>query len=126
VASVPFLAALPLERREGLAAALERVELPAGATLFEEGDRGDRFYVLADGAVEIELAEGNKIEEAPAFVGEIAVLQSIPRTATVRAARAATLWALDGDAFLAAVSGHERTRRAAEAVVASRGAVATV
>jgi MFS family permease len=126
VASVPFLAALPLERREGLAAALERVELPAGATLFEEGDRGDRFYVLADGAVEIELAEGNKIEEAPAFVGEIAVLQSIPRTATVRAARPATLWALDGDAFLAAVSGHERTRRAAEAVVASRGAVATV
>ncbi|HEY6961036.1 MAG TPA: MFS transporter [Gaiellaceae bacterium] len=126
IASVPFLAPLPLQRQEALAAALERVELAAGATLFTRGDRGDRFYIVAAGAVAIDLETGTKIETAPAFVGEIAVLAGVPRTATVRAESAVTLWALDAHRFVAAVTGHDRTRTAAETVVVSRGAVLSV
>jgi MFS family permease len=121
--AVPFLDALPLERKEALAAALERVVVPAGQVLFAIGDPGDRLYILAEGTLQIELPEGPKIEHAPAFVGEIALLRGIPRTATVRSSSDATLWALDADAFVSAVNGHGRSRSAAEAVMASRGAV---
>jgi len=123
--SVPFLALLPLREQEALAAALARVELPAGATLFERGDEGDRFYVLTGGSVAIELPVGTKVEHAPGYVGEIALLHDIPRTATVLARTDATLWALERDDFLGAVTGHVRSSSAADAVVSSRVVVST-
>lgn len=123
--SVPFLSVLPVQEQEALAAALVRVELPAGATLFERGDEGDRFYVLTAGSVAIELPVGTKVEEAPAYVGEIALLRDVPRTAAVRVTADATFWALERDDFLGAVTGHARSSTAAEAVVASRAAVST-
>ena len=46
---VPFLALLEPAALEHLAGALEPVTLPASATVFEQGDAGDRFYVVADG-----------------------------------------------------------------------------
>jgi len=118
--TVPFLALLPLQTNEYLAEHLERIEVNAGATLFSRGDPGDRFYILERGTLEIDLPEGIKVEEAPAFVGEIALLRDIPRTATVRAASDAGLWALDRDEFLAAVTGHAHTRGHAELVVFAR------
>ena len=121
IAAVPFLDVLPLQRKEALALALERVELPAGATLFSRGEPGDRLYILVDGALDVDLPEGVKVERAPAFVGEIALLRDVPRTATVRAASAVTLWALDAEHFLPLVTGHTRSRTSADAVVASRG-----
>jgi len=125
--SVPFLAPLPLETLERLAAQLVDVEVPAGATLFERGDRGDRFYVLRSGTLEIALPEQTKIEEAPSFVGEIALLRDVPRTASVRARTAATLWALEPDDFLDAVSGHARSRASADELAVTRlGAVTAV
>ncbi len=118
--TVPFLAMLPAQTIEYLAARLRRVELAAGTTLFARGDQGDAFYVLAHGAVEIDLPDGAKLERAPAFVGEIALLQDIPRTATVRAAGDATLWALGRDEFLTAVGGHARARGQADSIVLAR------
>ena len=126
ISTVPFLDVLPLHRKEALARALERVELPAGATLFSEGQPGDRLYILVRGALEIDLPGGAKHETAPAFVGEIALLRDIPRTATVRIVEDSTLWALDGDHFLDAVAVHTRSSSAADAVLASRDAAATV
>jgi MFS family permease len=121
ISTVPFLDVLPSQRKEALALALERVELPAGTTLFSQGQPGDHLYILAAGALEIDLAAGPKLERAPAFTGEIALLRDVPRTATVRVVEDATLWSLDGAHFLEAVVGHTRSRSTAEAVVASRG-----
>ncbi|MGH3003342.1 MAG: MFS transporter [Gaiellaceae bacterium] len=118
--TVPFLAPLPLQTIEFLAGRVVRVELPAGATLFEAGDIGDRFYVLDRGALEILLPDGIKIETAPSFVGEIALLRDVPRTATVRAAGGAAMWALERSDFLAAVGGHTRSRAGAEELVFAR------
>jgi MFS family permease len=123
--TVPFLAVLPLQRLEALAGAAVRVELQPGATLFERGDAGDRFYVLDEGALEIALPEGTKREEAPAYVGEIALLRDVPRTATVRSSGAARLWAVDRGAFLEAVTGHARSNASADAVVISRVGLAS-
>lgn len=122
---VPFLAPLPLHTLERLARGLADVSLPAGATLFERGDAGDRFYVLREGQLEIELPEETKLEQAPAFVGEIALLRDIPRTATVRARTGAALWALERGDFLDAVSGHSRSRASAEEVAVARLGTAT-
>jgi hypothetical protein len=123
--SVAFLALLPVREQEALAAAMSRVDLSAGATLFVQGDEGDRFYVLAEGELVVDLPEGPKVEPAPAYVGEIALLRDVPRTATVRAQTDVVLWALERDDFLGAVTGHARSSTAAEAVVASRAVVST-
>lgn len=122
---VPFLAVLPLQRLEALAGGAVRVELEPGMTLFERGDPGDRFYVLDEGALEILLPEGPKVEQAPGYVGEIALLRDLPRTATVSAVGAARLWALDRTAFLEAVTGHARSNASADAVVVSRIGIAS-
>jgi len=123
--SVAFLAFLPLSEQEALAAAMSKVDVSAGATLFEQGDEGDRFYILTEGELVVDLPEGPKVESAPSYVGEIALLRDVPRTATVRAQSDAVLWALERDDFLGAVSGHGRSSTAAEAVVASRALAST-
>src|SRR5438270_443372 len=46
---VPFLAPLPGPTLEALAGRLEPVRVLAGTTIIRRGDRGDRFYVVADG-----------------------------------------------------------------------------
>jgi len=121
IATVPFLDVLPAQKKEALASALERVEQPAGATLFSAGDRGDRLYILTRGTIEIDLPGGPKREEAPAFVGEIALLRDVPRTATVRVVADSTFWTLDGEHFVDTVVGHSRSRTSADSLLASRG-----
>jgi len=118
--SVPFLAPLPAQSLEFLAARMRPVELAAGTELFARGDHGDSFYVLTAGTLAIALDEGVKEEPAPAYVGEIALLRDVPRTASVRAATDASLWAIDRDDFLGAVTGHSRAGARADAVVLSR------
>ncbi len=120
IASVPFLAMLPLATRERLASNLQPVRVPAGETLFVRGQAGDRFYVLAAGSVEIDLPAGPKLEAAPAYLGEIALLHDVPRTATVRAASDAELWSLERQVFLDAVIGNSRSRTSADAVALAR------
>jgi len=124
--TVPFLAVLPAQTLETLAVQATRVELPAGSTLFSQGDEGDSFYVLDAGKLTIDLPEGTKIEEAPGYVGEIALLRDVPRTATVRAVEDATLWALGRDTFLDAVAGHTRASSRAEGIVSGRVGVVPV
>src|SRR5207245_3938370 len=46
---VPFFAALPAPSLERVAEALRPVEARAGSALVSEGERGDRFYVIARG-----------------------------------------------------------------------------
>jgi len=113
---VEFLASLPPALREQLAATLVEVRHPAGGTVIQQGEPGDRFYVVEEGEVEI---EGNVLGPGASF-GEIALLRDVPRTATVTAKTDVVLQAVERDDFLAAVTGHEESSAAADAVIARR------
>jgi hypothetical protein len=119
--SMPLFAQLPPPTLESLARALEPVTVTAGTEVVREGDRGDRFYVIADGELEI-LREGRVVatrRRGEGF-GEIALMYDVPRSATVRARTDARLYALEADVFLVAVTGHVSVHRAARELADAR------
>jgi MFS family permease len=119
--AIEMFAPLPAPTLEALASSLTRVQVPAGETVFRQGDHGDRFYIVDSGEIEIDIdgREANVLGPGDHF-GEIALLRDIPRTATARARKETELYALDRDAFLGAVTGHAGSSEAAETVVVAR------
>jgi CRP-like cAMP-binding protein len=115
--SLRLFRALPAPALEGLARSVEPVGLTAGEVLIREGDEGDRFYAIVDGRLDVSIGGAAVATKGRGDgVGEIALLYNRPRTATVTAASPTTVLALTREAFLAAVSGHGPTARAAAAV----------
>jgi MFS family permease len=112
---------LPTATLEQLARGLSLVRVPAGAQIVRQGEPGDRFYIVADGEVDVQV-DGRAVQplKAGAFFGEIALLHDVPRTASVNAATDVELLSLERDDFIAAVTGHPESSEAAQAVIASR------
>ncbi|WP_107766038.1 MFS transporter [Nocardioides terrigena] len=111
---VPMLRTLPLPSVEQLARGLERVDIPAGATVFSQGDVGDRYYVVESGEVDV-VGDGRLLTTlgpGEGF-GEIALLRQTRRTATVVARGDVRLQALLSDRFLAVVLGYTPSAREA-------------
>jgi CRP-like cAMP-binding protein len=125
--ALPIFAPLPPPALEALARALAPLQVSAGTDVVREGDPGDRFYVIADGEVEITRAGAHvaRLRRGDCF-GEIALLRDIPRTATVTATTDAVLDALDKSTFVAAVTGHDPSARAADELVRGRLPGATI
>ena len=119
--SVPIFAPLPGMTLEHLSGRLVPLRLEAGAEIVREGDPGDRFYIVAEGTVEVSEYGRPIAELGPGgYFGEIALIRDVARTATVTTKTAAVLYALDRDDFLAAVTSHAPSAEAAEEVVSSR------
>nr|WP_233255522.1 MFS transporter [Naasia lichenicola] len=91
--------------KERLASAMQVAHLAPGDLLIREGDDADALWVLAEGRLSVtsSTAAGIPDVSAPDVVGEIGVLTSIPRTATVVAATSAIVWRLSAEDFVAAV-----------------------
>jgi len=117
----PLFEPLPPPAVEHLASKLIPRHVEAGATVFRQGDSGDLFYIVESGRCEISI-DGVKVSEAGPGegFGEIALLHEVPRTATVVAAEETKLFSLDGDEFIASVTGHAPSREAADAVIGAR------
>jgi MFS family permease len=118
---VPLLALLAEPTLESLARAAVRVEAKPGDVVIREGDHGDLFYVIESGQVEV-TKEGRHVTTlGPGdFVGEIALLRDVPRTATVTAVEATVMQTLDRDTFVPAVTGQGEFLEAAEAAMTTR------
>jgi len=121
LASVPIFTPLPGASLEHLAGRLVPLRLGSGTVVVQEGDAGDRFYIVVEGEVEVS-EEGTLISElaAGSYFGEIALIRDVPRTATVIAKTPVVLYALDREDFLAAVTSHAPSTEAAEEVVSAR------
>jgi MFS family permease len=115
--SLPLFAELPAPAIEGLAAALTPVDVPAGAVLMRQGEEGDSYYAVAAG--ELDVVQDGRLRRRCGRgegVGEIALLRAIPRTASIVAATAATVYELAREPFLTAILGHAATQRLADGI----------
>jgi len=87
-----------------------------GSIVLRQGDPGEVCYVVRGGECEVIVEDpaGRVIEGAvlgPGHLfGEVALLENIPRTATVKARNPVDLVALDGPVFLAMVEGSDVPR----------------
>ena len=81
---VPLFARLGKRELERLGMLTDEVDLPAGRVLMRQGDPGEELFVLMRGAARVER-DGRVLTErlADEFVGEIALVDGGPRTATV-------------------------------------------
>jgi CRP-like cAMP-binding protein len=92
-----------------------------GEALMAEGEPGDTYLIIERGRVTVSSGGTHIREQGPGDgVGEIALLKTVPRTATVVATEPVEAWAIDGPTFLAAVTGHEVSFAEAEALVTER------
>jgi MFS family permease len=115
---VPFLAAMAPPELERLVQRAGRVEEPVGTVVIRQGDRGDAFYVVESGslAVDVDGVRRSTPLGAGDGFGEIALLQDVPRTATITALDDVTLLRIERDDFLAAVTGNADGRLLADEV----------
>jgi CRP-like cAMP-binding protein len=116
-----MLAPLSAPVLERLAGGVIRSSQAAGDVVIRAGDAGDRYFVVADGdlAVEVDGRPARRLRRGDGF-GEIAMIRAVPRTATVTATTAVTLLGIDREPFLAALTGQPRSRRLAASLVAER------
>ena len=98
---VGLLATLPGETLGRLAARMEREEIPAGAGVVAEGERGERFYVVLSGMLTVSQATrgAQRVLRPGDYFGEVALAMNVPRTASVRALTPVTVASCDRETF---------------------------
>ena len=118
----PLFAPLDVRALERLAAGAEPMVCPSGSTLISSGDVGDNYYLVISGMLTVYTDDGDPIELCPGMsCGEVALLDDIPRTATVICSTDAELLAVGRDDFLEAVTGHPHSlERARDVTLAYR------
>jgi hypothetical protein len=116
-----LFAALRAPALEELARELTAVSLRAGDCLIREGQEGERYYVVADGRLEVTRAAVAIARVGRGDgVGEISLLARVPCTATVTALTASHLYAIEPQPFIDAVTGHAVSAGVARRLVRER------
>lgn len=101
---VPLLSGLDGKQLNLLAFTCEVFEYAAGDALFRRGENSDCVYVILQGTVEVLGGDGREVLLATLgknnLIGEMAVLNDAPRTATVRARDAVSALKIPNERFL--------------------------
>jgi ATP-binding cassette, subfamily B, bacterial len=131
--AVPLFAHVPEAHLAAIAERFVTERVAEGQFVVREGDEGDRFYIVVRGAVEVLKSEPDGDQRQLAilddgdYFGEMALLDDVPRTASVRARVPSVLLGLARDQFLRLLAAEPALRRAIEAEAVSRKAgLATV
>ena len=105
LAAIPLFSWLEIDLLARFAARFTTVEVGADQTLFEEGEPGDVLFVIVRGLVDVTRRQEDHVERRVSvlqdgdFFGEIALLDEVRRTATVRARTPCLLLGLDRGDF---------------------------
>jgi CRP-like cAMP-binding protein len=85
IKNVPLFSRLSKKELEQVAALADEIDFPADKEIIREGERGREFFVLLDGGADV-IRGGQRIAHLAKgdFVGEVAVIARIPRTASVK------------------------------------------
>jgi CRP/FNR family cyclic AMP-dependent transcriptional regulator len=101
---VPLFAKIEPSKLKLLAFTSEKLEYQRGQDLCTQGDAGDAMYIILSG--EADVVVGTPAGEHTvarlgknSFVGEIAILCDVPRTATVRASSNVTALRISKELF---------------------------
>ena len=104
--AIPMLSSLTFPALSALSTLFVTENVQAGKVIVQEGDPGDRLYILCRGSATVshKRTRGGErqlgVFESGDFFGEIALLESSPRTATVKARTPCTLISLRREHFL--------------------------
>lgn len=117
--NVPLFAGCSKADLQRIAEIADELDLAEGATLIREGERGREFLVVVDGTVKVSR-KGRKLRDLGAgdFIGEIALVADVPRTATVTATSPVRLLVVTDRAFRGLL---EKTPSVATKVLQSLG-----
>lgn len=105
IRDVPLLARLPEAEVRALASKGQVHEHRSGELIFQEGDPGDSLHIVIDGAVRIVVLSSAGEEATVALlgpgecVGDLALLDGRPRSASAVAAQATKTLVVTRDAF---------------------------
>ncbi len=101
--------------------ARETLSLEPGATLFKEGDLGDEMFAVLEGDIEL-MHQGSTLEKVGpgGIVGEMALIDPAPRSASAVATTAARLARVDKKQFTYLVQEHPTFALQVMAVMAER------
>jgi MFS family permease len=118
---VPMFSHLPAPLLEQVARRMLPVDLVTGDVAIRQGERGEHFYTVESGRLEVSVDDRPRPTLGPGdSFGEIALMLDRPRTATVIAASDVRLWSLDRETFLSAITGSPRAGAVAARVADSR------
>jgi len=115
--NMEIFSALPAASLETLAREASYQTVHPGTAIISEGDTGDSYYAITHGSVLVTIGgrEIRRMDSGQGF-GEIALLHSVMRTATVAATSETTLLRVGREAFLTAMRAHANVSAAAETV----------
>ena len=125
MAAVDLLRPLSPTTLEKLAARSVVRTAPRGEMIVRQGDTADRFYVIVSGDVEVSVDRTPvRVSSSGECFGETGLLHRLPRNATVRSLTDVRVVAVDGQAFVDAVTGNSDAFSATARVIdghSSRG-----
>lgn len=105
--AVDLFSEIPGRDLARIAQVTEELVIGRGESLMKEGELGDSLFILVEGEVEVRKGRQAIAQLGPGeCVGEMALLDSEPRSATVRAAEDIRVLRLDRDAFDELMDGH--------------------
>lgn len=88
-----------------IARVADEISVPEGKVITSEGQAGREFFVIADGKAKVAVGGKRVATLGPGdFFGEMALLEDLPRAATVTAESDMELYVVERRAFTALVS----------------------